>query len=198
MESGIWNTLSGSYDPVPTGENGLPSVVEGYKDHTGVTLHVVLETDGLVEDTKVPFYVESPEGEGTSYSLIWDDKMTDRDEFGHPYSPNVFNLSEETTTSTIMRSSRVRIHVLPNVVCVRPQIIAIWVPHSDPELSGRENALAEIEFEVTPNIETYDKSDCGPIYSSLSDNNSSPEEGDTMGISLSGQRMTHGLSLIHI
>ncbi len=193
LETDNYNGLTDSYESVPIGENGLPSVVEGYKNNAGVTLYVVLETDGLVEDTKVPFYVESPEGEGTHYSLIWNDKMTDRDEFGHQLTPNVFNLSEETTTSTIMRSPRIGIQVLPNVVCIRPQTIAIWVPHPDPELGGRENALTEIELEVTPNTEIYDKSDCEPIYSGVQNNNSSPEEGDTIGFDLLGERMTQGV-----
>lgn len=195
LETDNYNGLTNSYEPVPIGDNELPSVVEGYRDNAGHTLYVVLETDGLIEDTKVPFYVESPEGEGSWYSPVHLDKMTDRDELGHVYFPNVFTLTEDTTTTSIMKSSRVGIWVLPNVVCVRPQTIAIWIPHSDPELSGRENALAEIEFEVTPNIEIYDKSDCEPVYSSLSDNNDSPEEGDSMGINLHGQRMTHGVVL---
>lgn len=185
LETDTWDAVSQSWNSVPIGENGLPSVMEGE------TIRLVLETDGLVEDTKVPFYVESPEGEGPSYSLVWNNKMTDRDEFGHPYFPNVFELKEaSTTSSTMMRSSRVGMKVLSNVVCINPQTIAIWVPH--PELDGRESALVEIELEVTPN-ESYDKSDCEPVYSSIEKNNSSPEEGDTMGFDLVGQRMTNGV-----
>ena len=180
LETNTWDTTSQSWNSVPIGENGLPSVNEGD------TIYLVLETDGLVEDTKVPFFVESPEGEGTSYSLVWNNKMTDRDEFGHPYNPNVFELKEGSTT--IMRSTRLGMQVLPNVVCIRPQTIDIWVPH--PELDGRENALAEIELEVTPN-ESYDKSQCEPNYISIQKNNSSPQEGDSMGFDLVGERMTN-------
>jgi len=184
LETNTWDTVSQSWNSVPIGGNGLPSVNEGD------TIYLVLETNGLVENTKVPFFVESPEGEGPSYSLVWNNKMTDRDEFGHPYNPNVFELKEKSTT--IMRSTRRSMQVLPNVVCIQPQTIAIWVPH--PKLDGRENALAEIELEVMPN-ESYDKSECAASYTRLVSGNSSPTEGRTCSISLEGNKMRNGLTL---
>lgn len=167
----------------------VSSVTEGHiQDGGNGSLYITLEAEGLTENTKVPFYVEVPEAEGTT-AISNNGQMTNKDEFGPKVTPNVFLLTLTSTSHTT--TSTTNIQVMPDVVCVRPQTIAVWIPH--PDLEGRENALAEVEFDVQPNTDSYDKSGCEPIYSGIQKNNSSPEEGDTMGFDLVGQRMTQGV-----
>ena len=140
----------------------------------GDSVTVTLNTEGLIDGTKVSYFVEKSNITGSSFG------------WGSGEEPNVFTVVNNTSSITIQTE--------PDSVCVTPQTVSVWVPH--PELNGINNSLSQTSFVVNPRTDLYDKSYCSASYTRLVSGNDTPTEGGGgCPIGLEGVNMRNGLTL---